>query len=60
MDHSAGRQTVCYVNPAAPADAVIQRGFNGEMAFGGLGLIFFLLGAYGLYYALRRARPNTA
>jgi hypothetical protein len=42
--YPAGRQTVCYVNPAAPAEAVIHRGVNGDMAFGAQGWLFAWLG----------------
>ncbi|MEI9894352.1 MAG: DUF3592 domain-containing protein [Chthoniobacter sp.] len=56
-----GRQTVCYVNPANPAEAVIQRGLNVEMAFGFFALPFVLVGGFGLYFAthLTGAKPPS-
>jgi hypothetical protein len=40
-----GRRAVCYVNPSAPTEAVIDRGLNLEMLFGAIGLPFLLIGA---------------
>ncbi|MEP6668289.1 MAG: DUF3592 domain-containing protein [Chthoniobacter sp.] len=50
-----GRQTVCYVNPSNPAEAVIHRGLNVEMLFGFIALPFALVGGVGLYFSLRPA-----
>ena len=48
-----GTETTCYVNPNAPSEAVIHRGPNVEMAWGGIGLIFALVGGLGLAFAGR-------
>jgi hypothetical protein len=44
----AGKKTVCYVNPADPTDAVIERAFTSELWFGLIPLLFALIGAAGL------------
>jgi hypothetical protein len=49
-----GRETVCFVNPADPAEAVLDRGYFGEMAYGLIGLVLALVGAVGLFAPRRR------
>ena len=48
-----GRTTVCFVNPANPAEAVLYRGYNWEMAYGLIGLILALCGAMGFLFSWR-------
>ena len=50
-EYPPGKRTVCYVNPNAPAEAVIHRGLNPEMVWGVVGLFFLLLGGAGLGFA---------
>jgi len=50
-----GRQTVCYVNPANPSQAVLDRGPNGEMLYGLIGVVFLVIGGVGLFYSKRPA-----
>lgn len=54
--HPPGHRTVCYVNPANPAEAVLQRGFSGLMWFGLIPLVFVVFGAVALRHTLRAAR----
>jgi hypothetical protein len=51
--YPAGLETFCYVNPAVPQEAVIDRGLQPEMAFGGIGLILALAGGFILVFAGR-------
>jgi len=53
-----GRKTFCYVNPEAPAEAVIDRGAHAGMAIGAIFLIFSLIGGFGLWLAPRLARSQ--
>ncbi len=58
-----GMETFCFINPEAPENAVIDRGLQGEFAFGAIGLVFALPGALGLIFAgrlseLRRPTPG--
>lgn len=48
---SPGTETVCYVDPTAPAEAVINRGWRPDMGAGFLGLFFGLLGGLGVIFA---------
>jgi len=48
-----GTETVCYVNPAEPTQAVLERGFTAEMWFGLIPLVFVLIGGGGLFFTLR-------
>lgn len=50
-----GRETMCYVNPSKPSEAVIDRGFNVEMLYGLFGLPFAIIGALGVFYFPRLA-----
>ncbi len=54
-EYPPGLETVCYVNPSKPSEAVIHRGLNGEMFFGLFGLPFAIVGALGLFYFPRLA-----
>lgn len=53
-----GRETVCYVNPAKPGEAVIKRGLNLEMLYGLFGLPFLIVGALGIFLFPRMARSQ--
>jgi hypothetical protein len=46
-----GKQTVCFVNPANPVEAVLQRGWTAEMLWGLAPVPFVLLGVVGLLRA---------
>ncbi|MDR3403815.1 MAG: DUF3592 domain-containing protein [Chthoniobacter sp.] len=50
-----GRETVCYVNPDSPSQAVLSRSLNGEMLYGLIGVVFLIIGAVGLFYSKRPA-----
>ena len=61
--HPPGRETVCYVNPSDPQDAVLHRGFTADMWFGLIPLIFVAVGAGGIIFTLRswlRSRQQRA
>jgi hypothetical protein len=47
------KQAICYVNPGDPNDAVIERGFTGEMWFGLIPLVFVAVGLGGVGFAVR-------
>src|ERR1051326_4419060 len=53
-----GTETICYVNPSDPTDAVLQRGFTAEMWLGLIPLLFATIGAGGLVFAFRKRRQN--
>lgn len=49
-----GTETVCYVNPEAPHEAVIDRGFQWELLlFAGFASIFAVVGGLGILFAGR-------
>lgn len=48
-----GKQAICYVNPADPTKAVLERGFTPMMYVGFVPVLFLLVGAGGLVYAAR-------
>jgi Protein of unknown function (DUF3592) len=52
--HPPGSETVCYVNPADPTDAVLQRGFTNDMWFGLIPLLFMAVGIFGLVMTHRK------
>jgi hypothetical protein len=54
-----GRRTVCYVNPANPADAVLDRDYPADLWWGVLMLIFPLFGIGGLV-AIAKGYGQTA
>jgi hypothetical protein len=49
-EHPPGKQTVCFVNPANPAEAVLQRGWTSEMLWGLFPIPFVLIGLFGLIF----------
>lgn len=48
-------RTTCYVNPDEPAEAVMNRDFSPEYAFGLVPLLFVAVGLGGIIFALRGA-----
>ncbi len=54
--HPAGAETVCYVNPRNPSEAVINRGFTPDLWFGLIPLAFVGLGFGGFFFSRRAAR----
>ena len=58
--HSPGTTTVCFVNPADPADAVLNRAFSGTMWFGLFPLVFVAVGGGGMLFALRKPKAGSA
>lgn len=57
--HPAGSRQTCYVDPADPASAVLNRDFTSTLWFGLIPLIFALVGGGGLYSTLRGKMPGT-
>ena len=49
--HPAGAQTVCYVNPASPNDAVLNRDPHRGLWWGAMGLLFVAVGGGGFLFA---------
>lgn len=47
-----GKQTTCYVNPADPADAVIERGPTADLLWGIIPLVFAVVGFGGVAGAI--------
>jgi hypothetical protein len=58
--HPPGRETICYVNPANPNEAVLVRGWTPDMWFGLIPLVFVAVGLIGIIFALRKARTAGA
>jgi len=56
--YPVGRNAICYVNPSAPAEAVIDRRANLTMAAGAFSLLFVAVGGFGLWFAPRLAGPQ--
>ncbi len=57
---SPGTQTTCYVNRRDPKDAVLERGFTGDIFFGCIPLVFAAIGAgglFGVFFFKRKERP---
>ena len=54
--HPPGSMTVCYANPSDPTEAVLVRGFTPDMWFGLIPLVFFFVGAGGIYFTFRTYR----
>jgi hypothetical protein len=50
----ARKKTVCYVDPADPEYAVLNRGYSMTLLFGLIPVIFVLVGAIGFARAMRR------
>jgi len=57
---SPGTKTVCYVNRRNPSEAVIERGFTGDLLFGLIPLVFVAVGAGGLFGVfLYQGKPKS-
>ena len=54
--YPAGSKALCYVNPADPAEAVLERSFTPVMWVGLLPLAFVLLGLAGVVSTVRKGR----
>ena len=55
-----GSETTCYVSRRDPADAVIERGFTGDIFFGCIPLVFAAIGGgglFGVFVFRRKPRP---
>jgi len=50
----AGSQATCYVDPAAPAEAVLDRNAAGDLWIGLIPLVFVAVGAGGLIFVFRQ------
>ncbi len=48
-------RTVCYVNPENPSEAVLDRDFSSDYAFGLVPLVFAVIGLGGIIFTLRGA-----
>jgi hypothetical protein len=46
-------RTVCYVNPEVPSEAVLNRDFSSDYAFGLVPLLFAAVGLGGIFFTLR-------
>lgn len=56
-----GTETVCFVNPEAPHEAVIDRGWQWDfLIFGGFASIFLVVGALGLLFAGRLSHSKDS
>lgn len=53
--HPPGKKAVCYVDPADPTEAVLERGATWHLLGGLIPLVFVLVGAGGLLYIRRHA-----
>ncbi len=54
-----GSKTVCYVNPASPAEAVIRRELSPDAWFALIPLVFVVIGIGGMVFAVRAHRRRT-
>jgi hypothetical protein len=54
-----GANTLCYVNPEEPTEAVLERGFTADMWFGLIPLVFVAVGAGGLIFNYRKRGQST-
>ena len=54
-----GHRTICYVNPADPIQAVLERGFTPAMWVGLVPLLFVLFGVAGIVGVWRGYRVNS-
>jgi hypothetical protein len=58
--YPAGSRTVCFVNPADPSDAVIERGFTAGLLWGLVPLMFMFFIVMGFISSVRRTRQPNA
>lgn len=50
----------CYVNPDEPAEAVLNRDFSSEYAFGFVPILFMLVGLGGIFFTLRGGQSHPS
>jgi hypothetical protein len=55
-EHPPGRQTVCYVNPQEPEEAVLTRSFTPEFVWALFPSVFILVGGGGIFFNLLASR----
>lgn len=55
-----GKQTTCYVNPAAPEQAVLHPHLTTDVLWGLIPLIFVLVGGGGIFFTVRAWRKKRA
>jgi hypothetical protein len=55
----SGSQATCYVDPASPAEAVLERNATGELWFGLIPLVFVAVGAGGLIFVFREKSASS-
>lgn len=55
-----GKETVCYVNPADPSQAVLVREWSGTLWLGLLPLVFVAIGLGGVLWGIRRLRQAAS
>jgi hypothetical protein len=58
--YSAGSHTMCFVNPADPSDAMLNRDWDWSLAMVLVPLFFVVLGAGGLIFVVRARRGPRA
>ncbi len=58
--YPAGRELTCYVNPADPNQAVLNRQIDSRAFLGLIALPFLLIGGGGMYFLFRGKRGATA
>jgi hypothetical protein len=56
--HPEGTETLCYVNPDNPQEAVIERSRVRDWGFGLIPLVFVLVGAGGVWFAIMGPRKK--
>jgi hypothetical protein len=56
----SGSQATCFVDPASPGDAVLERNATGELWFGLIPLAFVAVGAGGLIFVFRRKSASSS
>jgi hypothetical protein len=57
--YRVGAESLCYVNPANPQEAVLERTRVRDWGFGLIPLVFVLVGAGGVYFALFGQRKTS-
>lgn len=54
----AGRETICFVDPQRPHEAVLLRDYSWDMLLGLIPLIFLIVGLGGIFFTLRSGRSR--
>jgi len=60
QEYQSAERPVCYVNPANPSEAVLQRGFHAKLLVTVIPLPFLLVGVIGVVCTLRGKRSRGA